>query len=114
MAGPTVRKSAYSSNPSNIQPRLAASRMFHWLRSSERYHDGGAAMASDMVVSPNCCGSTGLLGLPFARRNLHRLDDLRVRGAATEIAGKIMTNHVVVGIGVLVEQLMGHQHEAGR
>src|SRR4029077_724575 len=45
---------------------------------------------------------------------LHRLDDLRIGGAATEIAGEIVLDLVVVRIGMAVEQLLGHQDEAGR
>src|SRR5215470_10767740 len=48
------------------------------------------------------------------RRALHRLDDLWIGGAATEIAGQVMLDLVVVRIGVAVEQLLGHQDEPGR
>src|ERR1700730_14546016 len=61
MAGPTVKNSAYSSKPSNNQPRLAASRMFHWLRLSEWYHGCDATTVSDMrtlVVHKRAAGGT--------------------------------------------------------
>src|SRR5215475_529321 len=48
------------------------------------------------------------------RRALHRLDDLRIGGAAAEIAGEIVLDLVVVRIGMAVEQLLGHQDEPGR
>src|SRR6202047_2354398 len=50
MAGPTVKNSAYNSKPSNNQPRFAASRMFHWLRFSERYHGCDATTVWDMLT----------------------------------------------------------------
>src|SRR6266702_4389631 len=52
MAGPTVKNSAYNSNPSNSQPRLAASRMFHWWRVRPRYHGCGRATVSVMGIPP--------------------------------------------------------------
>src|SRR5262245_24420237 len=46
------------------------------------------------------------------RRKLHRFDDLRIGGAAAEIAGEIMPDFVVVRSRMLLEQLTRHQHEA--
>src|SRR6266478_8658190 len=50
MAGPTVKNSAYNSKPSKSQPRLAASRIFHWWRLSARYHGCAVARVSVMSV----------------------------------------------------------------
>src|SRR5258708_27361890 len=50
--------------------------------------------------------------LPLARGDLHRVDDLGVRGAAAEIAGEIMPDLIVVGIGIALQQLRRHQEEA--
>src|SRR5215475_5372201 len=49
-----------------------------------------------------------------AGRELHGLDDLRIGGAATEIAREVVPDLVLVGIRMLLEQLPGHQQEAGR
>src|SRR6266511_1612626 len=49
MAGPTVKNSAYNSKPSNSQPRLAASRIFHWWRLRPRYHGCDVATVSVMA-----------------------------------------------------------------
>src|SRR5258708_661155 len=43
----------------------------------------------------------------------HRLDDFRIGGTTTEIAGKVMAYVVLAGIGIMRQELMGHQHEAG-
>src|ERR1700761_3597862 len=42
------------------------------------------------------------------------LDDLRIGGAAAEIAGEIMPDVVVAGIGMLLEQFMRHHDKARR
>src|SRR5215470_5334683 len=52
--------------------------------------------------------------LALAGSNLHGVDDLGVGGAAAEIAGEIVPDLLVVGIGMRVEQLRRHQHETGR
>src|SRR5262249_8718225 len=52
MAGPTVKISAYNSKPSNSQPRLAASRMFHWWRGRPRYHGYRRGAVSVMGIPP--------------------------------------------------------------
>src|SRR5580704_10280871 len=51
---------------------------------------------------------------PLPRRALHRRDDLRIGGAATEVAGQPVLDRVVVRVGMAVEQLLGHQYESGR
>src|SRR5580704_10127336 len=51
---------------------------------------------------------------PLPRRALHRRDDLRIGGAATEVAGEPVLDRVVVRIGMAVEQLLGHEDEPGR
>src|SRR5207244_9692102 len=48
------------------------------------------------------------------RRELHGLDDLRVGRAAAQVARKIVPDAVVVGLGVLLEQLARHQDEPRR
>ena len=48
------------------------------------------------------------------RGALHRFDDFRISGAAAEIAGEIVLDVVVARIGILLQQLMRHQHEARR
>jgi hypothetical protein len=50
----------------------------------------------------------------FSRRKLHRLDDLRIGGAAAEIAGKVIADVVVIGIGDFRDQQMGHLNQPGR
>ena len=50
----------------------------------------------------------------IASRALHGLDDFRIGTAATEIAGEIVADFTLVGIRMLLEELTGHQHEAGR
>src|SRR5579862_6176481 len=50
---------------------------------------------------------------PF-RRHLHRLDDLRVSGAAAEIAGQIMLDVLVARVRMLLQELMHHEDEARR
>src|SRR5215471_19029172 len=60
-------------------------------------------------------GSGGALRhLPLLRCGFHRLDHLRIGRAAAEVAGEIVFDALVVRIGVLVEQLFHHQHEAWR
>src|SRR5215470_14370258 len=44
----------------------------------------------------------------------HGFDNLRIGGAATEIAGEIVPDLVVVRVRMLLEQLACHQHEAWR
>src|SRR6516225_8503711 len=61
---------------------------------------------SPVVALP---GSAG----PLAGGRLHRLDDFRVGGAAAQIAGEIIADAIIVGIGIFVEQLLDHQYEAG-
>src|SRR5262249_26624234 len=51
-------------------------------------------------------------GLALAGGDFYCVDDLGIGGAATEIAGEIMPDLVVVGVGIAVEQLRRHQYEA--
>jgi hypothetical protein len=60
------------------------------------------------------CSLSRSAGLSFARGRLDRLYDFRIGGAAAQIAGEIIADAVKVWIGILVEQLLDHQHEAGR
>ena len=66
------------------------------------------------VMEPHliACSQRGTLGssrrrrpCAFLRGELHRLDDLRIGGAAAQIAGEIVLDLVVVRVGMLVEQL---------
>jgi len=41
-----------------------------------------------------------------------RLDDLRIGCAAAEIPGEVVPNFVLARIGVLRQELVGHQHKA--
>src|SRR5215831_8806837 len=50
--------------------------------------------------------------LALARGDLHRLDDLRIGGAAAEVAGQIVADLIVVRIRIAFEQLRGHQNKA--
>src|SRR5205085_3631051 len=53
------------------------------------------------------------LSPPQARRQLHRLDDLRISGAAAQIARKIMADFLLIGVWILRQQLLGHQNKTG-
>src|SRR5215472_10669668 len=87
-------------------------RVFHWLRLSRRYQGSSPTItACDMARS---FGLSWLAGLTFARSRLHRLDDFRVSTAAAQIARKIVADAIVIRVRMLVEQLLHHQHEAGR
>src|SRR6266849_9584241 len=59
-------------------------------------------------------GDSDAARLPLLGGGLHRLDDLRIGGAAAQVAGEIVLDLLVVRIGMAVEQLLRHQHEAGR
>src|SRR2546423_6475950 len=52
--------------------------------------------------------------LPRARRELHRGDDLGIGGAAAEVAREIVPDLILVGIGMRLKELRGHQHESRR
>jgi hypothetical protein len=52
--------------------------------------------------------------LALARGELHGLDDLRIGGAAAQVAGKIVADVVLAGRGIFIEQLARHQDEARR
>src|SRR6516225_1379910 len=58
--------------------------------------------------------SSGSTALALARRNLDRVDDLGIGGAAAEIAREIVPDLILVRVGMRFEQLRRHQHEAGR
>src|SRR5215467_15992200 len=58
-ATPTVRISANTSKPSNVQPRFEATSAFHCVRSSDRYQGDAAAVADWLMFSP--CGFARLL-----------------------------------------------------
>src|SRR5215217_4750302 len=49
---------------------------------------------------------------PFFRRELHRLDDLRIRRAAAQVARQVMLDLLLVGLRNLVQQLARHHDEA--
>src|SRR5215510_3749168 len=85
----------------------------------------GCGRASDtkVVMRQRCrtwlplpcgCGSAGCPGLAFARGDLHRFDDLRIGGAATEVSRQVVADRLVVRIRMLVQELVCHQHETGR
>src|SRR5262249_883801 len=52
--------------------------------------------------------------LALARGDLDRVDDLGIGGAAAEIAGEIVPDLIFVRVGMRLEQLRRHQHEARR
>src|SRR5215831_19309607 len=58
--------------------------------------------------------SSGSNAFALARCDLDRVDDLGIGGAAAEIAGQIVPDLLLVRIGMGVEQLCRHQHEARR
>src|SRR5581483_3286620 len=63
---------------------------------------------------PNRRRASRSCGPPLLRGELHRLDDLRVRGAAAQVAREIVADLVVRRIGIFLEQLARHQHEPRR
>src|SRR5688500_2227147 len=52
--------------------------------------------------------------VPSACGELHRLDDFRVGRAAAQVARQVVLDVVLARVGVLVQQLARHQHEARR
>src|SRR5262245_12775788 len=58
--------------------------------------------------------SNARTGFALARGELDRVDDLRIGGAAAEIAREIMPYLILIWIGMRIEQLRGHQQEARR
>src|SRR5262249_15725680 len=52
--------------------------------------------------------------LALARRDLDRVDDLGIGGAAAEITREVVPNLLLVRIGMRLQQLRRHQHEARR
>src|SRR5262249_55605106 len=66
-ATPTVRISANTSKPSNVQPRFEATSAFHCVRSSDRYQGDAAAVADWLMFSP-CGFARLLLPAPFAQK----------------------------------------------
>src|SRR6516164_6239097 len=52
--------------------------------------------------------------LALARGDLDRVDDLGVGGAAAEIAREIVPDLILVRVGMRLEQLRRHEHEARR
>src|SRR5262245_26410435 len=60
-------------------------------------------------VAPSCTSCFEPAG-----RELHGGNDFGICRAATEIAGEILPDLIIVGIGMRVEELSRHQHEARR
>ena len=56
------------------------------------------------------------IGFSAARRDLHRLDDVEITGAATEVAGQRMADVVVAEgrVATLVQKSLRAHHHAGR
>src|SRR5215471_13488099 len=73
-------------------------------------HDECRIAAGDKAGTWSC----GARVLALARRDLDRVDDLGIGGAAAEIAREIVPDLLLVRVGMGVEQLRRHQHEARR
>src|SRR5215510_7589430 len=96
MAGPTVKISAYNSKPSNSQPRLAASRMFHWWRLRPRYHGCRKATVSVMGVPLSVADPP--TRVPCNRDALPLLSPrTRGRGGEREDRARRMADHALGG-----------------
>ena len=61
-----------------------------------------------------CLVLAGSAGLGFAGGQFDRLDDLRVSGAAAQIARKIILDLFLARLRLLRQQRLGHQDEARR
>src|SRR5207237_135567 len=74
----------------------------------------GTALVMQAAELPKVFVFSGTeLSPPQARRQLHRLDDLRISGAAAQIARKIMADFLLIGVWILRQQLLGHQNKTG-
>src|SRR5271166_2531740 len=69
------------------------------------------ATCQNLISLPRACSRccSRYLGRLF-----DRCDNLRIGGAAAEIPRQIVANVLVAWIGIVLEQLVGHQHESRR
>src|SRR5262249_57776206 len=88
---------------------------FRWMPgSSARLRASSDALCPGMTNGKRRTWSSGSNAFALARCDLDRVDDLGIGGAAAEIAREVVPDLLLVRVGMGVEQLRRHQHEAGR
>src|ERR671918_154598 len=72
------------------------------------------ASSTTAMSAPLAVRAAGdLLGFHFVTRPLHRLDDVHVAGAATDVAGQRPANLVLGSVGIVLEERGGGEHHPG-
>src|SRR6516164_4939799 len=82
--------------------------------SSARLRASSDALCPGMTNEKGRTSSSGRTAIALARRDLDRVHDLGIGGAAAEIAREIVPDLILIRIGMCREQLRRHQHEARR
>src|SRR5260370_88081 len=92
--------------------RSSTCRQACWRCSSAALSKPGRGPTLDLIDVRGCSGRLARPALTGGR--LHGLDDFRIGGTAAQIARQIVADAIIVGVRMLVQQLLDHQHEAGR
>src|SRR5215471_6378053 len=121
---PLISASSPCALSAAIQPRRSPktaglrSTAISWGRVCSMRHSIPRGLPTGLIDASSCPAmtmwSTRRRSLALARGDFHCVDDLRIGGAAAEIAREIVPDLILVRIGMGIEQLRCHQQESRR